>query len=268
MAIKAIIFDLDGVLTHTAHLHAAAWKETFDAFLSRRAIATGTPFHPFTVPEDYRLFVDGRPRYEGVAAFLQSRGIELAWGAPDDPPGDATVCALGNTKNQRFQALLQEKGVAVSADAVAFVRAARRLGIKTAVATSSKNGRDVMAVANILPLFDWITDGEDAAKNHIQGKPAPDLFLYTAARLPAKPEETAVFEDAVVGIIAAKRGGFAPVIGVGAPGDALAEAGADLVIDRWTGLQFANDGGLVFKEVPEEGLPTSAADLPSVSPPP
>lgn len=226
--LRAVLFDLDGVVTDTARLHARAWQQLFERFLAEQDGAA----EPFRLPEDYVAHIDGKPRYEGVRAFLRSRGIELAWGDPADPPDARTICGLGNRKNQLFHDALAEQGVAVFEGSVALIEALRAHGIGTACASSSKNAVPVLERAGLLALFDLVFDGRALAELGLAGKPAPDLFTAAAARLGVAPAEAAVVEDAVVGVAAGRAGGFGLVIGVdrGAGRAALAEAGADIVV--------------------------------------
>lgn len=228
----AVLFDLDGVLTDTAKVHASCWKRMFDGYLRRRAEKLGEPFEPFDIDADYKLYVDGKPRYEGVRSFLASRRIELPYGTPDDPPGAETVCGLGNRKNALIQEVLAAEGVAVYQSSVELVRRLRQAGIRTAVVSSSKNCQAILAAAGIEELFDERVDGTTAARQGLAGKPAPDTFLDAARRLEAAPGRTAVVEDALSGVQAGRAGGFALVIGVDRHGDAeaLRRSGADLVV--------------------------------------
>lgn len=228
---RAILFDLDGVLTPTADIHAAAWKTTFDEYLRERSRRTGEPFQPFDPDADYRRWVDGRPRYDGVAAFLASRGITLPWGTPDDPPTAETVCGIGNRKNETVRRLLVEGGIAPYPGSVRFLEAVRRRGLRTAVVSSSANARAVLAAAG-LEGFDTVVDGVVAAERGLKGKPAPDIFWEAARRLGVEPTEAVVVEDAVAGVEAGLAGGFGLIVGVDRHGDpdALREAGADVVV--------------------------------------
>jgi beta-phosphoglucomutase family hydrolase len=230
-AVRACLFDLDGVLTHTTELHAEAWKQMFDAFLRRRAEAEGTPFTPFG-PDDYLRYVDGKPRAAGVASFLAARGIELPNGEPDDPPGEATVHALGNRKNELVLALIDEAGVDVYEGSLDYVQAVRDAGLLTAVVSSSANCREVLGAAGIAPLFEVVVDGVTVARDGLRGKPAPDAFLAAARALGTPPGDAAVFEDAIAGVEAGRAGRFGFVVGVDRADqrDQLAEAGADIVV--------------------------------------
>jgi len=232
MGLKALVFDLDGVVTDTAAVHARAWKHLFDAFLRDHAARTGTPFIPFDEDHDYTAHVDGLPRYDGVATFLAARGIDLPRGTPDDPPDAPTICGLGNRKNAEFRAVLSEQGVTVFDASVRLIEHFRAKGLKTAVNSSSKNTRLVLDQSGLGPLFDAVVDGTLAAREHLPGKPAPDTFLRAAELVGATPSETAVFEDAVVGVQAGRAGSFALVVGVdrGAGRQALRDSGADIVV--------------------------------------
>jgi beta-phosphoglucomutase family hydrolase len=228
----AILFDLDGVLTDTARIHAACWKRMFDAFLETRAEADGDAFRPFDIEADYPPYVDGKPRFDGVRDFLASRGIELPEGAPDDPPECETVCGLGNRKNEMVNRAIGELGVDAYPGSVAVLRRLREDGVETAVVSSSSNCAAVLEAAKIADLFDAKVDGVDIVELGLAGKPAPDSFLEGARRLGASPERCAVVEDAISGVRAGRAGGFALVIGVARKGDAqtLSENGADLVV--------------------------------------
>lgn len=230
--LDAAIFDLDGVLTDTAEAHFRSWKQTFDELLRRRAGERDTPFEPFT-RNDHRRHVRGKPRYEGARAFLGARGIELPFGTPDDDPGLETVCSVGNRKNERYRAGLEQGSVAAFPSSVRLVRRLRSAGVRAAVVSSSRNGRAVLESAGIAGLFAEVVDGSDLARDaSLTGKPAPDLFLLAARRLNAEPERTLVVEDSAAGAEAGRRGGFGIVVGVARDrsGDDLASAGANLVV--------------------------------------
>ena len=231
-AIRACLFDLDGVLTQTAKIHAAAWKEMFDAFLRERAAQTGESFEPFDPVADYDEYVDGKPRYDGVRSFLAARGIALPEGTPDDPSDAATVHGLGNRKNELVLAMIERQGVEVYEGSVRYVRAVRDAGLGRAVVTSSANADEVLAVAGIDDLFDVRIDGVVAAREHLEGKPAPDTFLAAARALEVAPDRAAVFEDALAGVAAGRAGRFGLVVGVDRVGqaDELREHGADVVV--------------------------------------
>jgi beta-phosphoglucomutase family hydrolase len=230
--ISACLFDLDGVLTQTAKVHAAAWKQVFDEFLRRRAQETGQEFIPFDAVRDYDEFVDGKPRYDGVRSFLASRGIELPQGSPGDPPDANTVDGLGNRKNELVLKLIRERGVEPFDGSVRYVRAARVAGLRRAVVSSSTNCRDVLAAAGIDDLFEAVVDGVLAEREHLKGKPAPDTFLAGARALGVEPPRAAVFEDALAGVEAGRAGGFGIVVGVDRIGqaEALRAHGAEVVV--------------------------------------
>jgi beta-phosphoglucomutase family hydrolase len=231
--ITACLFDLDGVLTPTAKVHAAAWKQMFDEYLQERAKRTGEPFKPFDPVEDYDDYVDGKPRYDGVRSFLQSRGIELPDGTPDDPPGTETVDGLGNRKNELVLKLIRERGVEAYPGSVRYVHAVREAGLRRAVVSSSANAHDVLRSAGIEDLFDAVIDGVLAAREHLHGKPAPDTFLAGARALSVEPKQAAVFEDALAGVQAGRAGAFGFVVGVDRVGQraALLAHGADTVVE-------------------------------------
>jgi beta-phosphoglucomutase family hydrolase len=228
-AVRACLFDLDGVITQTATVHAKAWKEMFDDYLRQRAEQTGEPFLPFDVHDDYDRYVDGRPRADGVRTFLRSRGIELPDGDPDDPPDAVTVNGLGNRKNDVVQRRIREDGVEVYPGSVRYLHAVRDGGIRTAVVSSSANTQEVLKVTD---LFDARVDGVVAREKHLPGKPKPDTFLAGAAELGVEPAAAAVFEDALAGVEAGRAGRFGLVVGVDRVGqaDALREHGADVVV--------------------------------------
>ena len=228
-AITACLFDLDGVLTQTAKVHAAAWKETFDEYLRRR---DGDGFKEFDAVKDYDEYVDGKPRYDGVRSFLESRGIELPEGSPDDPPTAETICGIGNRKNDLVQKLISEQGVEAYDGSVRFVRAARDAGLRRAVVSSSANCREVLIAAGIEDLFEARIDGLVADEQHLKGKPAPDTFLAGARALGVEPAQAVVFEDALAGVQAGRDGHFGYVVGVDRTGQAqaLREHGATVVV--------------------------------------
>jgi beta-phosphoglucomutase family hydrolase len=231
-AIRACLFDLDGVLTQTATVHAAAWKEMFDAFLRAQAARTGDAFVPFDPVGDYDEYVDGKPRYDGVRSFLASRGIDLPPGQANDPPTAETISGLGNRKNELVLALIHEQGVEAYQGSVRYVHAARDAGLRRAVVSSSANCKEVLAAAGILELFEVRIDGALAAREQLKGKPAPDTFLAAARALEVSPARAAVFEDALAGVAAGRAGRFGCVVGVDRVGqaEALREHGADLVV--------------------------------------
>jgi beta-phosphoglucomutase family hydrolase len=230
--VRACLFDLDGVLTQTAKVHAAAWKEMFDAFLHARAARTGEPFVAFDAVADYDEYVDGKPRYDGVRSFLAARTIELPEGEEDDPPSAETVCGLGNRKNELVLRLIRERGVEAYAGSVRYLRAARQAGLRRAVVSSSANCREVLVAAGMEDLLEERIDGLLAEREHLRGKPAPDTFLAGARALGVAPGQAAVFEDALAGVAAGRAGGFGCVVGVDRVGqaEALREQGADVVV--------------------------------------
>jgi beta-phosphoglucomutase family hydrolase len=231
-AIAACLFDMDGVLTQTASVHARAWKEMFDDFLRGWVERTGEPFHPFDRPTDYDEYVDGLPRLDGVRSFLESRGIELPMGSPRDPPEAETVHALGTRKNELVLELIGQQGVEAFEGSVRFAEAARNQGLRRAVVSSSTNCRDVLVAAGIDLLFEVLIDGVVAEREDLAGKPAPDTYLAAAGALGAKPAGAAVFEDALAGVEAGRAGAFGWVVGVDRTGqaEALRHRGADVVV--------------------------------------
>ncbi|GHE48005.1 beta-phosphoglucomutase family hydrolase [Streptomyces cellulosae] len=226
--IEACLFDLDGVVTNTAVVHAAAWKEMFDAFLRER---DREGYAPFTAA-DYDAYVDGRPRADGVRTFLASRGIELPEGGPDDPPSAVTVHGLGNRKNELLLAKIRSDGVEPYDSTLRYLRAVRARGLRTAIVSSSANCRDVLRSIAAEDLFDVRVDGVVAAERGLPGKPAPDTFLAAARELGVEPARAAVFEDALAGMDAGRAGEFGHVVGVDRVGqaDALYAHGADRVV--------------------------------------
>ena len=230
--VAACLFDMDGVVTQTAVVHAAAWKEMFDEFLRENAKKTGTEFVPFDSHADYDAFVDGKPRLDGTRAFLQSRGIDLPAGTPNDPPGTPTVYGLSNRKNDLVLAKLAQGGVQVYQGTITYIHAARDKGTATAIVSSSANTQQILASAGIADLFDVRIDGQIATERKLRGKPAPDTFLAAAAELKVPADRAAVFEDALAGVEAGRAGHFALVVGVDRVGQAeqLKQHGADIVV--------------------------------------
>jgi beta-phosphoglucomutase family hydrolase len=230
--ITTCLFDLDGVLTQTAKIHAQAWKQMFDNFLRDWAERQGEQFHEFDRPTDYDEYVDGKPRLDGVKSFLESRDINLPMGSPTDPPDAETIHALGTRKNDLVLELIREQGVEPYDGSVRFAEAARDHGMRRAVVSSSTNCRDVLRAAGIDHLFEEVVDGVVAEREKLAGKPAPDTFLAAARRLDAAPAEAAVFEDALAGVEAGRAGDFGWVVGVDRTGQAAAlhERGADVVV--------------------------------------
>ncbi|WP_419249643.1 HAD family hydrolase [Sandaracinus amylolyticus] len=232
--VRALLFDLDGVLTQTAVVHAAAWKQAFDEHLRAR----GGPFVPFDVAADYEHHVDGKPRIEGARAFLAARGIVLPEGDHTDPPGAPTLHGVARRKNDLLVELLHARPIATYEGSVRYVRAARAAGLGTAVVSSSEHCREILASAGIEHLFDVRVDGIVAAAQHLAGKPAPDTFLEAAHALAVEPSRAAVFEDALAGVEAGRAGHFGFVVGVDRVGHAAAlrSHGADVVVDDLSAL--------------------------------
>jgi beta-phosphoglucomutase family hydrolase len=230
--VAACLFDMDGVVTKTAIVHAAAWKQMFDDFLRERAQSTGTGFVPFDPHHDYDAYVDGKPRLDGTRSFLESRGIDLPDGSPDDPPGTPTLHGLSNRKNDLVLVKLEENGVQVYDGTITFIKAVRDKGIATAIVSSSANTRQVLDVAKIADLFDVRVDAQYAKEHDLHGKPAPDTFLAAAQALKVPAKQAVVFEDALAGVAAGHAGHFALVVGVDRVGqaDGLREHGADVVV--------------------------------------
>ncbi len=247
----AVLFDLDGVLTPTAEIRALCWKRLFDNFLKQRSQVTDSPFEPFDIQQDYRLYVDGKPRYAGVESFLASRDIHLPYGnegengSGDESSGEQksgdkssasteiTIRELGDRKDKYFDEILDTEGIEAYEGAVSLVQHLRDLGIKTAVVSSSRNCKKVLRAANIIDLFDSIMDGEIAERLRIAGKPEPDTFLKAAEQLGAEAQRSVVVEDAIAGVQAGRKGNFGLVVGVIHDGDAsaLKENGADIVVN-------------------------------------
>ena len=229
----AVLFDLDGVITNTATLHATCWKQMLDEYLRERAEQKGEAFRPFDLATDYRLYVDGEPRFDGVRDFLRSRRIQLPEGTPDDPADVETVHGLGNRKNELVNRAIAELGVEPYAGTVQFIHQLRRDGFKIAVVTSSQNCDAVLRAAKLDDLFEVRVDGNLIQAQRLAGKPAPDMFLIAAKQLGVEPIRTVVIEDAISGVEAGSNGKFGLVIGVARKGNAeeLKRHGAHLVVD-------------------------------------
>jgi len=265
----AVLFDLDGVLTRTASVHAAAWKKLFDSFLEQRAKQAGEPFVPFDISSDYPRYVDGKPRHDGVQSFLASRGFELPWGTPEDGPDVQSVCALGNLKGGYFLQHLKQHGVEPYETAIELLRTLRTQEIRTAVVSSSTNCTAVLVAAGIVQLFDAQVDGTDVTRLKLQGKPAPDAFLEAARRLGVEPSRAIVVEDAIAGVAAGRSGRFGLVIGVdrSGHGQALRDAGADAVVTDLAQVQVSEEPpsawSLVFDDFnpAQEGIRESLCTL-------
>jgi beta-phosphoglucomutase family hydrolase len=229
----AVLFDLDGVITNTATLHAGCWKQMFDEYLRKRAEQRAEAFRPFDLAMDYRLYVDGKPRFDGVRDFLRSRGIHLPEGNLDDPANVETVHGLGNCKNDLVNRAIAEWGVEPYAGTVQFIHQLRRDGFKIAVVTSSQNCRAVLRAAKLDGFFEVRVDGNTIEVERLAGKPAPDTFLMAARLLGVEPARTVVIEDAISGVEAGSNGNFGLVIGVARKGNAeeLKHHGAHLVVN-------------------------------------
>lgn len=229
----AVLFDLDGVITDTATLHATCWKQMFDEYLRRHAKQRGELFQPFDIAADYRLYVDGKPRFDGVRDFLRSRRIQLPEGSPDDPPELETVCGLGNRKNELINDLIERIGVEPYDGSVRLIHQLRRDGFKIAIVTSSQNCAVVLKAAKLDDVFEVRVDGNIIKAQGLSGKPAPDTFLMAARLLGAEPRRTVVVEDAISGVEAGSNGNFGLVIGVARKGNAeeLRRHGAHLVVE-------------------------------------
>jgi beta-phosphoglucomutase family hydrolase len=242
--VSACLFDMDGVVTATATLHAAAWKEMFDEFLRERARATGTKFVPFDPHREYDDYVDGKPRLDGTRSFLESRGIDLPEGAPDDKPGTPTLYGLSNRKNDLVLARIAAGGVQVYEGSIAYIKAVRAKSIATAIVSASANTQQVLESAGIADLFDVRIDGVVAKQQGLRGKPAPDTFLAAAKALGVPAAHAVVFEDAQAGVAAGHAGHFALVVGVDRVGQAaeLRAHGADIVVKDLSEL-LDHDGG-------------------------
>lgn len=228
----AVLFDMDGVLTMTMKIHAVCWKRIFDDYLQQRARHNGEEFRPFEIASDYKHYVDGKLRYDGVQAFLASRGIQLPHGSPEDDPTQETVCGLGNRKDRMVNDMIATEGVEILEGALELVTRVREAGLKTAVVSASKNCGKILDAAGIAEMFDTVVDGHVAALLALPGKPAPDTFLEAARELSVAPPRAVVIEDAVSGVAAGRAGGFGLVVGIDHHGDraALLAQGADLVV--------------------------------------
>lgn len=254
-AFHAVIFDLDGVVTKTAKVHAVAWKRLFDDYLRQRSERYGESSEPFDIDTDYRQYVDGKPRYDGVRSFLEARGIQLPMGASTDAPDEETICGLGNRKNRLFQEHLASQGVEAYDSTVELIRELRRRGVKTAVVSSSRNCVPVLQAADLLHLFDSKVDGKDSETLGLRGKPEPDIFLAAAKELGVEPACAVVVEDAISGVRAGDAGKFGIVIGVDRAGhaEALRRGGANVVVQDLSQVRILHDS-------PER---TAAGELPS-----
>lgn len=238
-----VLFDLDGVVTATAKIHKTTWKYMFDDFLTKVAERDQCDFMPFS-DEDYRLYVDGEPRYVGAGQFLSSRGLHLEYGNEDDPPGKETICGLGNLKERYFHEALEIEGVETYTATVSLISELHNAGFKTAVVSSSKNCRTVLEAARIIGLFDLIFDGNDAVALGLKGKPNPDVFCKAAGRLDIDPQRTVIIEDAIAGVAAGRAGGFGLVVGIDHTHHTteLINAGADVVVSDLSEFAIVEDG--------------------------
>jgi beta-phosphoglucomutase family hydrolase len=235
---QAAIIDLDGVITKTALVHSAAWKEMFDEYLRYREKEYGEVFREFTHAFDYLKYIDGKPRYKGVESFLESRGVYIPYGDPSDHPDKETICGLGNKKNNFFNKVLARDGVEVYDSTIDLIRQLKREGIKIGVASSSKNCRIVLERAGLIELFETLVDGEVSAKLGLRGKPEPDIFTTACDNLDVSYKRTIIVEDAVSGVRAGKNGNFGLVIGIAREGNGeeLRKNGADIVVDDISAL--------------------------------
>jgi alpha,alpha-trehalase len=230
--LKAVIFDMDGVVTETATVHAAAWKKLFDAYLEEQAEKSGEEFVPFEEGSDYERYVDGKNRYDGVRSFLEARGMSLPEGTPDDPPENDTICGLGNRKDGYFREWVQEKGVRAYESTVDLIKDLKERGVRIAIVTASRNADMILEAAGVTDLFEEKVDGRLAAERGLAGKPDPATYVEAAKMLAVDPADAAVVEDALSGVESGARGGFGLVVGVarGDQADALRDAGADVVV--------------------------------------
>ncbi|WP_162053029.1 beta-phosphoglucomutase family hydrolase [Pontibacter pamirensis] len=233
--IKALILDLDGVITQTAKVHAKAWKKMFDDYLLQRGKQEGVVYKPLEIATDYREYIDGIARYDGVRNFLASRNIVLPEGTAADAPGKETVAGLGNLKNNYFQEVIKQDGVQVYNDTVAFLKQKIEQGFRTAVISASKNCQPILAAAGLEELFEVRVDGVMSVELGLKGKPAPDVFTEAARQLGVQPSEAAIFEDALAGVEAGKAGGFALVVGINRTDETteLLKHGANLVLEKF-----------------------------------
>ncbi|MBN2519529.1 MAG: beta-phosphoglucomutase family hydrolase [Bacteroidales bacterium] len=229
---EAVIFDLDGVITKTALVHGAAWKKMFEDYLRYREKKYGEPFQEFTHNNDYLPYIDGKPRYNGVESFLKSRGINLPYGTPEDKPDTETICGLGNKKNKVFNEIVEKEGAEVYNSTIGLIKQLRKAGIKTGVASSSKNCKLVLEKSNLLSYFETRVDGIVSAELKLKGKPEPDIFTTAADNLGVKYSKTVIVEDAVSGVQAGAKGNFGLVIGLAREDNEkeLKNNGADIVL--------------------------------------
>lgn len=251
------IFDLDGVITKTARVHAAAWKNLFDDYLQKRDSEHGEPFRAFDPINEYREYVDGKPRYDGVSSFLASRGIHLPHGKPSDPPNHDTICGLGNRKNTMFLEALHGHDVEVFPSTLALIHLLRSRGKKTAVVTASENCHEILEAAGVTELFDVSVDGRDAHTFHLQGKPQPDTFVKAAELLGVHPQRAVIFEDALAGVEAGHAGHFGLVVGIDRANqaEALHSHGGDVVVSDL--VEITVSGGKDIRWRSAKALPSA-----------
>lgn len=236
--LRCVVFDMDGVITQTATVHAAAWKEMFDEYLRMRAERGDEAFREFTYENDYRPYVDGKPRYKGIRSFLESRDIHISEGSLSDGPDVETICGLGAKKNNKFVEVIKNKGVALYPPVIELIKDLKRHGIKIGVASSSKNCEMILEAAGVERLFETRVDGVVSAELGLKGKPEGDIFVTAAENLGCNPKHSVVVEDAVSGVQAGRNGGFALVVGVAREGNAeeLRSNGADVVVENFEGI--------------------------------
>jgi len=252
--LKAAILDLDGVITHTALIHAEAWKAMFDAYNEKRKKENKEPYDEFSIEEDYIEYVDGMPRYDGVNNFLKSREINLPWGSPEDEPEKETICGLGNLKNEIFLKKIDSQGAKIIEPNVRIVKKWKKAGLKTAIVSSSKNCRRILRSVNLESLFDVRVDGLVSVERNLKGKPAPDIFLEAVEDLGFGPDEALIVEDALAGVEAGGKGNFNLVIGIddGSNADKMKDFGANTVVKDLEELDFTIKSGMVnHTELPD-----------------
>ena len=233
LGFDAVIFDMDGVVTHTALLHSVAWKELFDAYLKKRAERNGEPFRAFDAGGDYLIYVDGKPRYKGVQSFLESRGIHLPYGDKTDGAGQETVCGLGNAKDAIFERMLHRDGPKLFDSTIALIHELKAAGVQTSIISSSKHCQEILEMAGVEDLFVTRIDGVNSEELGLHGKPDPDIFTESAEMLGVPASRSVVVEDAVSGVQAGRAGGFGLVLGIdrGNNREALMANGADIVVN-------------------------------------
>jgi beta-phosphoglucomutase family hydrolase len=237
---KGAVFDLDGVITQTARAHYKAWKNTFDEYLKIRSESEGTEFKPFTNEEDYLPYVDGKPRYQGVKAFLESRDIVLPYGEPSDPPDTETICGIGNKKNNSFRTIIAEEGADVYQSTILLIKRLKQRGIRIGVASSSMNCKFILRKTGLIEMFDAVIGGLLSKEIGLKGKPHPDIFVVASENMGVQPNQCLMVEDAIVGVEAGRNGRFALVIGIARNGEkqALLTHGADIVVKDLDELSF------------------------------